>query len=56
MSNHSRRVFTKVRVASKAYGFKRVDTMLRKWNAKAIKKGVLKSFASSIEVLMKVSQ
>ena len=43
-------------MASKAYGFKRVDTMLRKWNAKAIKKGVLKSFASSIEVLMKVSQ
>jgi len=50
VSNHSRRVLTKVGVASRAYGFKRMDTMLRKWNAKTIKRGVLKSFASSIEV------
>ena len=56
MSNHSRRVLTNVRVASRSYGCKRMDTMLRKWNAKTIKMGVLKSFASSIEVFTKASQ
>jgi len=37
VSSRSRRVLTKVEVANKEYGFKRIDTLLRKWNAKAIK-------------------
>jgi len=31
---------TKVGMASRTYGFKRVDTMSRKWNVKAIIRGV----------------
>jgi len=27
-------------VTNKEYDFKRIDTLLRKWNAKAIKRGV----------------
>ena len=33
----ARRVLTKVRV-SRTYGLKRVDTMLRKWDIKTIKR------------------
>jgi len=40
VSSRSRRVLTKVGVTNKEYGFKRIDTLLRKWNAKAIKRGV----------------
>ena len=47
---------TKVGVTNKEYGFKRIDTLLRKWNAKAIKKGVQRGSASFIGVSRKVSQ
>ena len=50
VSSRSIKVLTKVGVADKEYDFKRIDTLLRKWNAKATKEE-FKGFCKFYRVL-----